>query len=207
MATPYYSDEAERMRQAPGAQGPLQAKIGDKEYRGTWPTPAKDNATAVQPTAPTSVAAVNNAVAEQQNTGGGQMVRSRYNPGEDSAGLRAVLAPYQSRGNFRNLSRDERNSMQMGYRDIANMRGLSNRQRQQGLLQMKNRMAEYGMKPTFDLSSEKGLSQRQIMENRINNGVLDRMTLDRQQAIAGANAMHDYNRRRYLEDYSDILWE
>ncbi len=158
-------------------------------------------------TTPTSVASVNNAVQETQTASRPQMQRISYNANEEPPGLRAVLAPYQSRGNFRPLGRDEKNRMQMQYRDIANMRGLSNRQRQQHLLQMKNRMAEYGMKPTFDLSSEKGLSQNQIAQNRINDGVLDRMTLDRQQAIAGANALHDYNRRRYWEDYADVIWE
>ena len=151
-----------------------------------------------QSTAPTSVASVNNAVAETQKQP--TMQRIGYNVNQEPPGLRAVLAPYQSRGNFRNLSSDEKNKMQMQYRDIASMRGLSNRQRQQGLLQMKNRMAEYGMKPTFDLSSEKGLSQYQIMQNRINDGVIDRATLDRQQAIAGANALHNYNVARFYED-------
>ena len=134
------------------------------------------------------------------------MQRISDNPNQQADGLRAVLAPYQSRGNFRPLGRNEKNAMQMQYRDIANMRGLSNNQRERGLLQMKNQMAQYGMKPTFDLSSNKGLSQAQIMRNSLDSGVLDRMRLDRQQAIGGALALHENERDRYLRDYGDVIW-
>lgn len=135
-----------------------------------------------------------------------QMQRISYNPNQQPDGLRAVLAPYQSRGNFRPLGRNEKNAMQMQYRDIANMRGLSNNQRERGLFNMKNQMAQYGMKPTFDLSSNKGLSQAQIMRNSLDNGALDRMRLDRQQAIGGALALHENDRERYWRDYADVIW-
>lgn len=155
-----------------------------------------------QPTAPTSVASVNDAVAQNTGTGSGTVMRNKFNPSEQ--GLRAVLDPYGSRG-FRNISRNEKNNMQQTYSDIANMRGLSNRQRQQGLLQMKEQMAKHGIKPTFDLSSEKGLSQRQIMMNRIGNTALNTAVLDNQMRIGGANNMHEYNRDKFFDEYRQWL--
>lgn len=202
-------------------------KIYQEALKNTRPlTPApltqqhNSPATVQQPTAPTSVASVNNAMKQNSGLNNSALFSKsqtsmgrpyfsgayRNNTNENENGLRAVLAPYQSRGGFRNLSQNERNQMQMQYRDLANMKGLSNRQRQAYLTEMKNQMAQYGMKPTFDLSSNKGLSQRQIAENMLQNGAINRSVLDNQQKIAGANNWHNYNRAKFLGDYEDMLW-
>lgn len=129
------------------------------------------------------------------------MIHNRFNPSNE--GLRSVLDPYGARG-FRNLTRDEKNNMQMQYHNIANARGLSNNQRQQYLMAMKNQMAGYGLKPAFDLSSEKGLSQRQIIENNIAGAAIDRAARDNRARIAGANNMHNYN-TEYMNKYLNSL--
>lgn len=190
MATPYFSNNPNDKK----AYGEYQRAQAETQL----PTPTHSSPAVQQPTAPTDVATVNNATQ-------GSVMRNRFNPSDE--GLRAVLQPYQARGNYRNLTSQERNSMQMGYRDIANMKGLSNRQRQQGLLQMKEKMAAHGIKPTFDLSSEKGLSQRQIMQNRIDGGALDRAVIDNQQRIAGANNWQAYQRDKFWDDYRNWLLE
>ena len=155
-----------------------------------------------QSTAPTSVASVNNAVAAENKPA--QVMRNKFQP--DEQGLRAVLDPYGSRG-FRNISRDEKNQMQQTYRDLANMKGLSNRQRQTFLLQQKEQMAKHGLKPTFDLSSDKGLSQRQIAANRIGDQAINTAVLDNQARIGGANNMHNYNRDKFWDEYRNWLLE
>lgn len=151
---------------------------------------------------PTSVASVNNAVAAENKPA--QVMRNKFQP--DEQGLRAVLDPYGSRG-FRNISRDEKNQMQQTYRDLANMKGLSNRQRQTFLLQQKEQMAKHGLKPTFDLSSDKGLSQRQIAANRIGDQAINTAVLDNQARIGGANNMHNYNRDKFWDEYRNWLLE
>ena len=159
---------------------------------------SKQQKQAVQPTAPTDV------VSTKPNYN--QRVRAAQGMGySNERGLRAVLDPYGSRG-YRPLKQMEKDGLQQQYRNMANMKGLSARQRDTNLRAIRSDMGNYGMTPTFNLESNKGLSQRRSAENMVGNARMDRGLLDQQQKLAGMSNMHNYYRNRYLDDYERILW-
>ena len=157
---------------------------------------------AIQPTAPTDVVSTSG----QQPSYYSQMKRAtRYNDHINQAGLRASLDPYGSMG-FRPLNSKERQGLQQQYTGIANMKGLSNRQRQAFLGEARKQMAQHGMKPQFDLESNKGLSARQIAANQLDRTATDINRVDQVWKQGGAADMHNYNLQKYRDDYQDMLW-
>jgi hypothetical protein len=157
---------------------------------------------AVQPTAPTDVVSTSG----QQPSYYSQMKRAtRYNDAINQAGLRASLDPYGSMG-FRPLSSNERQGLQQQYTGIANMKGLSNRQRQAFLGEARKQMAQHGMKPQFDLESNKGLSAKQIAANQLDRTATDINRVDQVWKQGGAADLHNYNLQKYRDDYQDMLW-
>lgn len=162
----------------------------------------QQKSSAIQPTAPTDVVSTSG----QQPSYYSQMKRAtRYNDQINQAGLRASLDPYGSMG-FRPLSNNERQGLQQQYTGIANMKGLSNRQRQAFLGQARAQMAQHGMKPQFDLESNKGLSARQIAANQLDRTATDINRVDQVWKQGGAADLHNYNLQKYRDDYQDMLW-
>ena len=154
------------------------------------------------PTAPTDVVSTSG----QQPSYYSQVKRAtRYNDHINQAGLRASLDPYGSMG-FRPLRSNEKQGLQQQYRNIANMKGLSNRQRQAFLGEARKQMAQHGMKPQFDLESNKGLSARQIAANQLDRTATDINRVDQVWKQGGAADLHNYNLQKYRDDYQDMLW-
>lgn len=154
----------------------------------------------VQPAYPTDVVSTSGRSAPRLNT--------TYTPDESmkEAGLRATFQPTKTLG-YRPLSMQEKQGMQNKYRSIANQRGLSNRQRQAFLQQQATQMAQHGLTPTVDLSSNKGLSVRQAVANDLNAQHINQQALDTAQTMR-ENAW-DYRRKRdyYRDNYEGMLWE
>ena len=131
-----------------------------------------------------------------------------YTPDETKkeAGLRATFQPSKTLG-YRPLGMQEQQDMQNKYRAIANQRGLSNNQRQAFLRTQASQMAQRGLTPTFDLSSNKGLSVRQAVANDLGTQLINQEALDTAQTMR-ENAW-DYRRKRdyYRDNYEGMLWE
>lgn len=154
----------------------------------------------VQPAYPTDVVSTSGRSAPRLNT--------TYTPDESKkeAGLRAAFQPTKTLG-YRPLSTQEQQGMQNKYRSIANQRGLSNNQRQAFLRTQASQMAQHGLTPTFDLSSNKGLSVRQAVANDLSAQQINQQALDTAQTMR-ENAW-DYRRKRdyYRDNYEGMLWE
>jgi hypothetical protein len=154
----------------------------------------------VQPAYPTDVVSTSGRSAPKLAT--------NYNPDDSAkeAGLRAAFQPTKTLG-YRPLSMEEQQGMQNKYRSIANQRGLSNNQRQAFLRTQASQMAQHGLTPTFDLSSNKGLSVRQAVANDLATQHINQQAVDTAQTMR-ENAW-DYRRKRnyYRDNYEGMLWE
>jgi hypothetical protein len=202
MANYYEDDNLAKKNQVAGPPQFNTYKDANGTYRSTGMAGEPQQKQAVQPTAPTDVVSTSG---KQPTWSQHVNAVKRYNDEVNPNGLRASLMPTTSLG-YRPLRLDEKNAMQQQYSDIANMKGLSNRQRQGFLQTSRKQMAERGLRPTFDLESNDGISVRQQVANSLNRGMLDRGVIDQQHAMAEAANMHNYNLQKYRDDYQDMLW-
>ena len=153
----------------------------------------------VQPAYPTDVVSTSGRSAPRLNT--------TYTPDETKkeAGLRATFQPTKTLG-YRPLSMQEKQGLQNQYDRIASMRGLSSQQRNVFLNAQAKNMAKYGLSPTFDKTSTKGLSQRQIINNELqqqNIALEGAEQAARMQEKAWERAREA---KYYRDNYEGMLW-
>ena len=153
----------------------------------------------VEPAYPTDVVSTSGKSAPKLAT--------NYTSNEDKRenSLRAAMMPVSTMG-YRSLMPQEKQGMQNQYDRIASMRGLSSQQRNSFLNAQAKNMAKYGLSPTFDKTSTKGLSQRQIINNELQQ---QNIALEgaEQAARMQEKAWERAREAKYWRDnYESMLW-